>query len=795
MKNKLINYLILFFSIFCFTTALFSNEINFEAENIETDDKNLIKASNNVIITDKNGNKIYSNKLLIDNQKKIYTISENVVIENINNSTVLNSEKIIYDLKKNKIFSPDNVTINKNKKYFIETSNIIYNLNTKEISSKEKTIIKDLQANKINVENFIVSLKENVFIANNAYIIDKELNNYDIKKLYYDFNNNRILGQDTIVNGDNKLSSKRYLPRAKSRSILFENGDVTLKKAIYTNCKKREGCSPWSINAEKVKHNKKDKRIDYKNATFKFYDFPILYFPKFFHPDPTVDRQSGFLAPSILTQNSKNYLKTPYFFVLSENTDFTFSPRFYDDQDNIYQGEYRKVTKNTNHTIDASIKSKKSKSSRSHFFTKSTIKTNFDLFDISEFRLQFQNVSNDDYLKLNNIQSPIINSSQTLNSKIEFEGSSDDLEFFLTTEVYEDLSKDKNSDKYEFVLPNFNIIKTFETKFDGFLEFVSSGHNKHFETNINEKILVNDLKYKSYDSINKFGIVNNFEFLLRNFNSNSKNSKSFKNKSENRARSLFQFNSKLPLQKEGVKYLSTITPKIVAKINPQKNKNISNDDRLIDYSNIYSINRLSSDSVLEGGESITIGNEYKIFDKLNKADEIFGLNLAASFRADKNPDLPNNSFLGQTTSNIVGQSKFKLNDFIDLQYDFISDNNLGDFHYHNMNSKFKVNNFVTTFEFIEESNEIGTNHFLANETSFEIDETKSLKFKTRENKKKDLTEYYNLIYQYKMDCLVAAIEYKKDYYSDGSLKPEESLFFSITIMPFENSIKLPGVEK
>ena len=39
-----------------------------------------------------------------------------------------------------------------------------------------------------------------------------------------------------------------------------------------------------------------------------------------------------------------------------------------------------------------------------------------------------------------------------------------------------------------------------------------------------------------------------------------------------------------------------------------------------------------------------------------------------------------------------------------------------------------------------------------------------------------------------MDCLVAALEYNKDYYSDGTLKPEESLFFSITIMPFDNSI-------
>ena len=41
-----------------------------------------------------------------------------------------------------------------------------------------------------------------------------------------------------------------------------------------------------------------------------------------------------------------------------------------------------------------------------------------------------------------------------------------------------------------------------------------------------------------------------------------------------------------------------------------------------------------------------------------------------------------------------------------------------------------------------------------------------------------------MIYQYKNDCLVAGLEYKKDFYSDGSLKPDEQIFFSITIMPF-----------
>ena len=99
-------------------------------------------------------------------------------------------------------------------------------------------------------------------------------------------------------------------------------------------------------------------------------------------------------------------------------------------------------------------------------------------------------------------------------------------------------------------------------------------------------------------------------------------------------------------------------------------------------------------------------------------------------------------------------------------------------------STFNFNKFVTSFDFLEKINNIDTNSYISNESTLEINKSSSLTFITRRNKERDLTEYYNLIYQYKNDCLVAGLEYKKDFYSDGSLKPDEQIFFSITIMPF-----------
>ena len=87
---------------------------------------------------------------------------------------------------------------------------------------------------------------------------------------------------------------------------------------------------------------------------------------------------------------------------------------------------------------------------------------------------------------------------------------------------------------------------------------------------------------------------------------------------------------------------------------------------------------------------------------------------------------------------------------------------------------------------MEENNEIGSESYQLNETSYAFNNNNKLVFRERKNKKTNLKEFYNLIYQYENDCLVAAIEYNKDYYSDRDLKPTEELFFSLSIVPFAN---------
>ena len=94
-----------------------------------------------------------------------------------------------------------------------------------------------------------------------------------------------------------------------------------------------------------------------------------------------------------------------------------------------------------------------------------------------------------------------------------------------------------------------------------------------------------------------------------------------------------------------------------------------------------------------------------------------------------------------------------------------------------------LNNFITKFNFIEEDLELGNTNIFENTTSYNFNDSNSIKFRTRRNREINLTEYYNLVYEYKNDCLTAGIRFNKTYYEDRDLKPSENLMFTISFFP------------
>lgn len=560
MKNKtlIIKIFIYFFFVF-FSNKVFSDDLIFNATKILTsDNENIIKAINGVNVVDPSGLIINSDEIEFNKETSLLIAKGNVVVfDKINNNT-LRSNEIIYNKLSNIINTKNFTIIEIDKTHIIETSNIIYDANLKKISSKNKTTIKDMINNEILVSEFNYSILDKIFKAENADATDKDDNKYKIEKLRFNLLQNKLIGKDISVNFNNKLfNSLDNQPRLKGNAIFLDKDKTIIKKGIFTTCKKRDKCPPWQMTSSEIKHDKIKKTLNYKNAWLKVYDVPVLYFPKFFHPDPTVKRQSGFLTPKFAQSSTiGNYFALPYYKVIKDNIDLTFTPRVYTDDKIILQTEYRHLTKNSNHVLDFSIKNKspldlleQKTSSQSHFFSNSSFKLNLDYFDQSKIDLQVQQTSDDSYLKKYKIYSPLIDATSSLHTKINFEAINDYTDLNVKSEVYENLSEPQ-SDRYEYILPSYSYSKLlYEDFFNGNVIFSSIGHNKLYDTNISEKLIINDFKYNSDDIISTNGLLSSYSILLKNFNADSKNSSVYKNKAENDLQTLINYEIKYPLKK------------------------------------------------------------------------------------------------------------------------------------------------------------------------------------------------------------------------------------------------------
>ena len=783
MKNKLIFLISIFFLYFSEINTFAVEDFIFESKSIEIEENNNIIAKDGVKVITTDGLEIFADKSEYNKNTKILKLDGSVKIFDKIQNFEINSDKLIYDKILEKITSKTKTKIIIDNSHVITGKDINYFKSKFEIQSNEPSIIKDKFDNLIKLKGFNYSAKTKILKTDKMELIDKESNIYKSNNAIMDLRNERLAAKDIQVYfAEGELGENA---RLKGNSLVSENNISIIKNGIFTSCKIRDDCPPWSLKSQEIKHDKIKKSINYKNSWLQFYDVPIFYFPKFFHPDPTVKRQSGFLPPTLLSSStSGGSINIPYYKVISENKDTTFTPRIYFNNDFLIQNEYRQVEKNTKHISDLSFK-KLDKSSKSHFFsnTKHVLQNNFDF---SEIELNFEKTSSDTYLKGENIISKTrnTNNQSLLNSYFKFDASSEDLNVFAELAAYEDLTKEKNSDKFEYILPNFTISKLLNsnTNSKGRLNYKISGSSQKKNTNVSESKLINDLKYESDFFFSKYGTISNYELEFKNSLKKGENSSTYKNNTKSENFSTFFFNSSIPLKKNYTDYTGNLTPKINARFSPNKSENLSDLDRNINITNVFSKNRLGINDSVEGGKSLTIGFDYDL--KTRENNDFLGFSLGQIFKDVEDKSLPLSSKMQNKSSDLVGNFNFQPDSRFKINYDFSLDNNLDTTNYSKIETQLNINNFVTSFDFLEENGDIGSDSYLLADVKFNFNEKNSVSYNTRRNRKIDLTEYYNLIYEYKNDCLVAGIEYNKEYYQDRDLKPSEQIFFSLTFTQF-----------
>ena len=121
---------------------------------------------------------------------------------------------------------------------------------------------------------------------------------------------------------------------------------VIFRKGVFSPCKlcrdDPQRAPLWQLKANEIVHDQEDKTIQYRDAWLEMFGVPVVYTPYLEHPDPTVKRKSGFLAPSFgASGNLGAVVEVPYFWAIDDHSDATFNPLITTKQSVVLAGQYR----------------------------------------------------------------------------------------------------------------------------------------------------------------------------------------------------------------------------------------------------------------------------------------------------------------------------------------------------------------------------------------------------------------------------------------------------------------------
>jgi len=739
---------------------------------------------------------IKSSEISIDKESRSTILKGDVVATDYKNN-IFKTEYAEYKKDLKFLKSKGKTSVSTSEGYFLTGEDIVFDNKNGFIRSNSKTTIKDLEGNDIYLENFEYSIENNFFRSTGKIkVVDSNKNTYNFSQIYIDEKKKEIIGTDikAFLNQEDFKIDKDNKPRVFANTIKIEKQNSEFTKSIFTMCNYRKGdkCPPWSLQASRMAHDKKKKTIYYDNAVIKVYDLPIFYLPKLSHPDPSVDRRSGFLPPSL--SDSKNLgagFEVPYFWDLGKDKDLTLSTKLFYSEHPLFLGEYRQAFENSNLISNfgytegyKNTSASKEAGSKYHFFSQFVKKFKNSKGADNELSLSIQKTSNKKYLKLYKINNDLVNyENDILENSLSFSHENDDLFIGLKASAYEDLTETNNNDEYEFILPDIILDKNlFSSNKYGYADLQSNLIFHNFETNKLTKFFINDIDWKYKENKYSSGIKGRLLGKLKNVNYETKNTEIYKNDTTNELFGAIGYLAQLDLFKKMRDNGSHIlTPKLLLRYAPGHMRKETEKTRL-SHANIFTLDRLNTNKNFESGLSSTIGFNYEF----ETSDKKLDFSIAQIINEKENQNMPSSSSLNQRFSDVIASSELEIDDNIKLNYNFALDQNYKSLNYNEIGASLNFDPIKFNFDYLQEKEHIGDQEYFKGKVDLKQSKYGLFSAETKRNLVTDSAEYYNLSYEYTNDCLRAGLVYRREFYNDSELEPEDSLMFKITLTPFGN---------
>ncbi len=791
MKSKILIIIVYFIC----SNILFAENIYIESKNIFLDkEKEISIFKENIFVKTSNNTEITSNYAEYKKKTGLLVLKDNVEVVDQNNNILRTNHAEFDDNKKIlKSFGPTEIITT--EKYKIVGENIILNDISKDVSSDSKSIITDNDNNQIFLENFQYNTNNNIFKSIGFIKVrDIKNNEYEFSQIYIDTKKKEILGTDikSYFKDESLKTNSNNKPRIFANTLQIKEGNKTFKKGVFTTCDYRDGkkCPPWTIQASQMIHNERTKTIYYNNAVIKIYNIPIFFTPRLAHPDPSVKRRSGFLPPKL--SDSKNLgagISLPFFWAVNKDKNLTLTSELFVNEHPLISSEYQQAFANSNLYIDTGYtkgykRSNNAKASgdKSHFFTK-YIK-NFKGRNASEnsLSIETQTVSNDKYLKLYKINSNLVDyNSDVLKNTVNFNHENDSIFLGMNANIFETLNEDY-IDKYEYVLPEITLDKNlFRDEKLGILDLQTNYKIHNYDKNKYTNFLVNDFNWGLNEHSYGSGLQGKILGHFRNINYETKNVDLYKKDYTTEIYGAIGYLANFNLEKKINETMYKLKPKMFFRYAPGSMRKETSSAKLSPDS-AFNIDRLNNIQNFEAGVSSTFGFDYEV----KKNNSNFNFSVAQVLNQKENKKMASKSSMDEKLSDLVGSSKYKINDKIELTHNFSLDQNYNDINSNEIGTALNFNPLKINFDYLQESKHIGDKEYISSKLEYSLDENGLFAFEAKRNLITQSAEFYNLSYEYMNDCLRAGLVYRREFYKDSELEPEDSLMFKITLIPFGN---------
>ena len=368
--------------------------------------------------------------------------------------------------------------------------------------------------------------------------------------------------------------------------------------------------------------------------------------------------------------------------------------------------------------------------------------------------------------------------TDVLENSIAFTRNDEDFFFGLNASVFETL-KENYTDKYEYILPELFLDKNLFNNNLGNLNLQSNLKVRNYDTNKVTKFLVNDFEWKSKDILLKTGVSSKILGQFKNVNYEANNVDLYKEELTNEAYGALGFLSELKLQKETNSSKHFLTPKILLRYAPGSMRK-EEDGSKLDPIRAFNMNKLDNINNFETGLSSSVGLNYKVKNK----EKEFNFSVAQVISEKENKQMSSKSSLDEKLSDLVASSNFKLNDNVTLKYDLALDQNYSETNYNDFGLTLNYDNIKVDFNYLQEDKHIGNQEYFKTKIDLAQNKNGLISFETKRDLLKNSSEFYNLSYEYINDCLRAGLVYRREFYNDSELEPENSLMFKVTLTPF-----------